>query len=243
MCIFIILDDDKESVVGSDGSDSEEDFVVIIPDCFNLELPLSTHPHDFMTRSCDYLDCMTSSHDNINDVMVQSHDSIMSPTPIVSNLVPIPPQVTIPDTTTTTNKPEHQTLPTNNPKTTAAHKIPSTSPRTGRRPFVPERVTLRGVKDSRIRNPLTVATGIVNTVSDLVEGLTLPGRKRGTTEKDAGKQDTTASKEEATVINDNQEQPQNSPEEDEEMFVVSESHLYFFVLLLPHLLSNGSLYT
>ena len=52
------------------------------------------------------------------------------------------------------------------------------SPHTDRRQFVPARVTLRGVKDARLRNPLTMATGLVNTVTDLVEGLTLAGKKR-----------------------------------------------------------------
>ena len=35
--------------------------------------------------------------------------------------------------------------------------------------FVPERITLKQVKESRRYNPITVATGLVNTVTDLVD--------------------------------------------------------------------------
>ena len=80
----------------------------------------------------------------------------------------------------------------------------------GRRLFVPERVTLRGVKDARLRNPLTVATGLVNTVSDLVEGLTISGKKR-------------ERREEGAAAQEKQQEQQLPPtaEEEEETFVVS----------------------
>ena len=35
--------------------------------------------------------------------------------------------------------------------------------------FVPERITLKQVKESRCYNPITMATGLVNTITDLVD--------------------------------------------------------------------------
>ena len=206
-------DTDKESVA-SDGSDSEDDFVVVIPDCFNLNLPLLSTPQQHLSQfhiATDYT-CTSRDKTDDNDVMSQSHDSSEHPqggnpptVPSVTNPVPIPPppQVSVPRKT----EPEKQTPPTNTPPA-------GTSPRMGRRPFVPGRVTLREVKDGRLTNPLTVATGLVNTVTDLVEGLTLSGKKKETTEKDGGKQD------EATTSNTDGDAVLKEQDEDE-MFVVS----------------------
>ena len=141
--------------------------MVVIPDCFNLDIPLTSHsaPQSMTQSYDDFQLAADTSHDpaptTTDDVMMRSCDSVLpneQPTP-----VPIPHV-----------EPGQKTPPTasNEPKTTGA------SPQTDRRQFVPPRVTLRGVKDARLRNPLTMATGFVNTVTDLVEGLTLSGKKR-----------------------------------------------------------------
>lgn len=211
--IFSTGEDDRESTA-SGASDSEDDFVVVIPDCFNLDVPLTTCPsHDITTQSCDEFEFMNGSHDQFagpDDIMTQSHDSVVVHTPPTTDsrpTVPIP--VLYRDPAPHPN-PQSQTTadePKTNPPTSAG-----TSPRTGRRLFVPERVKLRDVKDARLTNPLTVATGLVNTVADLVEGLTISGKKRGSTEKD-GLED---------VANKKEEVPRNQPTpEEEEEFVVS----------------------
>ena len=174
----------------SDGSDSEDDFVVVIPECFNLNVPLfshSPHPHT-LTQSCDDFELMIPPQESPpptnGDITTRSCESPHTPA-----------------------EPEHR----NPPDATIDPKISSgASPRSGRRLFVPERVTLRGVKDARLRNPLTVATGLVNTVSDLVEGLTISGKKR---------------REEGAAAQEKQQQQQQQQlpptAEEEETFVVS----------------------
>ena len=90
-------------------------------------------------------------------------------------------------------------------------------------------MTLREVKDARLRNPLTVATGLLNTVSDLVEGLNLSGKRRGEgTDKDGRKPESTVA--------------EGEEHQEEETFVVSGSHSPLFIppsvthplTLLPH---------
>ena len=192
---------DRESG-DSEGSDSEDDFVVVIPDCFNLDIPLTSHsaPHSMTHSRHDFVltgtspDPAPTTAAAAGDVMARSSDS----TP-----VPVPSQPPVPHV-----DPGQQTPPTaavpNKPKTTGA------SPQTERRQFVPSRVTLRGVKDARLRNPLTMATGLVNTVTDLVEGLTLAGKKReGRKGEEGGQQ--------------HSHPPPVPDEEEEEIFVVSSS--------------------
>ena len=190
--------------------------MVVIPDCFNLDVPLSTClSHDFTTQSCDDFEFMNGSHDQFvapDDIMTKSHDSVVVHTPPTTDSrptvpVPSPPQVPAPYP-----GPQSQTIaaePTVNPTAAAG-----TSPRTGRRLFVPERVKLRDVKDARLTNPLTVATGLMNTMADLVEGLTISGKKRDSTEKD-GRGD---------VANEGETPGNQHPPEEEEEFVVSGSH-------------------
>ena len=194
--------------IASDASGSDDEFVVVIPDCFNLELPLSAHSprpsHDLMTRSCED-EYMIGSHD-------QSHDSTVPPPsePVTNPTTLSPPQDSVPRP-----KPNPQTPPTSEPKATSSA---GTSPQTGRRSFVPERVTLRDVKDARLTNPLTVASGLVNTVTHLVEGLTIKGKKKATNsvEKDDGGE----AKKEGAEVNKGGRQQQEEQEE-EEAFVVS----------------------
>ena len=226
---------ETDSLSGSE-ADSDDEFVVVIPDCFNLDLPLSGHAplpsHDAMTRSCDLslnidptagpCDQFTVSH----DVMTQSHESVMTPThaepvthlpsasfePVTHQPLPSASEDSIPRP-----KPEPQAPPTSDPPKTAS---PGTSPRAGRRGFVPEPVTLRGVKDARLINPLTVATGLVNTVAHLVEGLGFPGKRSS---REGEREVSGEGRKEEPMASDegqgNGEQQQT--EEEEEAFVVS----------------------
>lgn len=58
---------------------------------------------------------------------------------------------------------------TEQPPDTVETSSPGSSPPRGRKEFVPRRYTLQNVKDARLyTNPLALATGLVNTVSDLV---------------------------------------------------------------------------
>ena len=123
--------DDAASVASDDS-----DFVVVIPDCFDLDKPM---PGFSSVRSSSSLNEHTAS--------IKSCDS----------------QVTFQDETVTPML-EPQTHNVDPP-------VGGASPDTARKAnFVPERITLQLVKDGRLyRNPLTVATGLVNTVSDLVD--------------------------------------------------------------------------
>ena len=214
--------------VASDDSASSDDFVVVIPDCFNLDLPLSTDPsRTDVNTSCDDFEFMAGLYDQVSvtdDVMLQSHDSIVvheptssetivnpAPVPLPEDSVPVP--VPPPEDSAPHPISEPQAPPTSDPQTTP----PGTSPRMRRREFVPERVTLREVKDARLLNPLTVATGLVNTVAHLVEGLTIPGRRKPTTESDGRE----VKREDSKATQGQQEEE----EEEEETFVVSESLL------------------
>ena len=67
------------------------------------------------------------------------------------------------------NPPSSDSIP--KPKPAAVNEqTMATSPTTARRTgFVPERKTLRDVKAAGIRNPLTIASGFVNTVAGMME--------------------------------------------------------------------------
>ena len=194
---------DRESG-DSEGSDSEDDFVVVIPDCFNLDIPLTSHsaPHSMTHSRHDFV--LTGTSPDPAPTTAAAAGDVMPPVPHVDPGQQTPPTAAVP----------------NKPKTTGA------SPQTERRQFVPSRVTLRGVKDARLRNPLTMATGLVNTVTDLVEGLTLAGKKReGRKGEEGGQQ--------------HSHPPPVPDEEEEERFVVSSSfcvgswgELYLYVLVL-----------
>ena len=119
--------DDAASVASEDS-----DFVVVLPDCFDLDKPLSGFS-SLRSSVCD----PTAS--------IKSHDS----------------QVT-----------SQQNTPSVKVET-PSHVTPlvgGASPDTARKAnFVPERITLKQVKESRLYNPITMATGLVNTVTDLVD--------------------------------------------------------------------------
>ena len=125
------LDNDDAASVASNDSD----FVVVIPDCFDLDKPL---PGFSSIRSTTSLDDPTASIKS-RDGHVTSQDEIP------------PPKVDV----TVTGEPT----------------VGGASPDTARKAnFVPERITLKQIKDGRrYRNPITVATGLVNTVTDLMD--------------------------------------------------------------------------
>lgn len=125
--------DDTASVASDDS-----DFVVLIPDCFDLDKPLP----GFSIKSTTSLNEPTDS--------IKSHDShVTSKGEIISPKAELP----------------------HAPVEPAVGAVGGASPETARKAsFVPERITLKQVKDSRLyRNPITVATGLVNTVTDLVD--------------------------------------------------------------------------
>ncbi len=66
-----------------------------------------------------------------------------------------------------TNSDEPKPTPSATPPSTSLPK--SATPPTGRREFVPQRITLENLRGTRMyRRPLTFATGLVNTVSDIL---------------------------------------------------------------------------
>ena len=142
--------DDAASVASDDS-----DFVVVLPDCFDLDKPLSG---------------FSSLRSSINDptASVKSHDS-----QVISQQ----------DTASVKAKP---------PSHVNDHLPPvgGASPDTARKAnFVPERITLKQVKDSRIYNPITMATGLVNTVTDLVDKRVHFGPKKTPPPQDSSSSD------------------------------------------------------
>ena len=123
-------------------SDDSEDFVVVIPDCFDLDKPLP----GFSAPTVSHDDYMTPP---VNQEPEQQ-ETLTTPTPqpVTPGTVLSPPDL-----------PSHvQTSP---PKA-------STSPPAPRKGNF-GRVTFQTVKDGKFCNPLTIATGFVNSMSDFVE--------------------------------------------------------------------------
>jgi hypothetical protein len=122
--------DDAASVASDDS-----DFVVVLPDCFDLGKPLS----GFSSLRSSIIDPTTS---------IKSHDSQVTSQQEIPSIKADPPSHV----------------------TGASPPVGGASPDTARKAnFVPERITLKQVKESRRYNPITVATGLVNTVTDLVD--------------------------------------------------------------------------
>ena len=122
--------DDAASVASDDS-----DFVVVLPDCFDLGKPLS----GFSSLRSSIIDPTTS---------IKSHDGQVTSQQEMLSIKAEPPSHV----------------------TGASPPVGGASPDTARKAnFVPERITLKQVKESRLYNPITVATGLVNTVTDLVD--------------------------------------------------------------------------
>ena len=81
-----------------------------------------------------------------------------------------------------TSQPEIPSIKADPPShVTGASPVGGASPDAARKAnFVPERITLKQVKESRCYNPTTVATGLVNTVTDLVDKRVNFGPKKTT---------------------------------------------------------------
>ena len=122
-CYPTVKVDDTASVASDDS-----DFVVIIPDCFDLDKPLPGYSSIRSTTS------LNEPTDSINSHTSKDEPKVDDPTD------PQP-------------------------------SVGGASPETARKAnFVLERITLKQVKDGRLyRNPITLATGLVNTVTDLVD--------------------------------------------------------------------------
>ena len=121
---------------------------MIIPDCFDVNKPLPGYTPPVIESEYPVPPPILP-HDN----MTRSSDSHMTfsePEPEVKHKpIPTPSQ---PPTLTSSTPPQGATHPT------ARHE------------FVPQRVTIKNVQDARrlYKRPLTLATGLVNAVSDLV---------------------------------------------------------------------------
>ena len=152
MSLFPSVKLDDAASVASDDSD----FVVVLPDCFDLDKPLSGFS-SLRSSVCD----PTAS--------IKSHDSQVTSqqnTPLVK-----------------AEPPSHAIPP-----------VGGASPDTARKAnFVPERITLKQVKESRRYNPITVATGLVNTVTDLVDKSVNFGPKKTTDDTPPTTQDSSTS--------------------------------------------------
>ena len=130
-------DEVETASVISHASDDSDDFVVIIPDCFDLNKPLPGY------------DCDPTPPAN-QDQQAEEVESMVEepPTPQPTEELP---------STELPSQPHGTTSP-----------AVTTSPPTARKGSF-GRVTLKTVKDGGFRNPFTIATGFMNTMSDLVE--------------------------------------------------------------------------
>ena len=90
--------------------------------------------------------------------------------PVIQPQYPVPPPILSHDVMTRSSDSHITSSIVEEPKPTLTNSTPSqTTPPTARREYVPQRVTLKNVRDARMyRRPFTVATGLVNTMSDLV---------------------------------------------------------------------------
>ncbi len=146
-----------------------DDFVVVIPDCFNLDVPLADYTPLHLRRKeltptsslVSHDSHVTSSTDGPQDGEVSEVEILEAPPtyPPSGGVLGLPPSTdSLPRP-----KPESQPEPESQLKG---------SPSTARRPsskFVPQKVTLSTVKASGRRHPFFIATGVMNTLTDLVQ--------------------------------------------------------------------------
>ena len=144
--------------------------MVVIPDCFNLDIPLEGYVPLHLRKQEE-----------------ESHDGHITPEP--EGQMDESDLEIIEDSfagslraqgsgEATTIQPSLDSIPRPKPAASTTEPALTSEPPTQNQPpggprrasnFVPERVTLKNVRDAGIRNPLTVATGLVNSFSDLVE--------------------------------------------------------------------------
>lgn len=117
--------------------DDSDDFVVIIPDCFDLNKPLPGYDRDLTPPATQ-------------DQQAEGEESVIEEPPTPQPTTELP-------STKLPSEPHGATPP-----------AVTTSPPTARKGSF-GRVTLQTVKDGGFRNPLTIATGFMNTMSNLVE--------------------------------------------------------------------------
>ena len=142
---------DAASVI-SHASNNSEDFVIVIPDCFDLDKPLAGFTAPDM------------SHDNhLTPPANQDQEPEQQET--ISNEPPTPTPTPTPQTAIPGALPPPPELPSH---------VQTSPPKASASPLAPPkgnfgRVTFQTVKDGRFCNPLTIATGFVNSMSDFVE--------------------------------------------------------------------------
>lgn len=147
---FILFADgemDAASVISHASNDSE-DFVIVIPDCFDLDKPLA----GFSAPDMSHDNHMTPLANQDQEPEQQETLSKEPPTPTPQTAIPGP-------------------LP---PLSELPSHVQTSSPKASASPLAPPkgnfgRVTFQTVKDGRFCNPLTIATGFVNSMSDFVE--------------------------------------------------------------------------
>ena len=127
---------------------SDDEFVVIIPDCFKLDKPLEGFTPEVTTPTTEELPPVEPQQEQVQATSSPSPSPSPSPPPISSPVEtqPLPPQ------------------PKLSPRLS-----PGSPPKRGKETFVPERTTLADAWMSRSRNPLTYAVGLINTVADLAD--------------------------------------------------------------------------
>ena len=203
----------EEEMEVDEASDSDSEFVVVIPDCFNLEIPFSgqsshcdtpqshDQSHDKMSYQC--LDVVEDGSRDYATVMTLHNAEILAQ----GSMPSAPPLSSLPQDSDPRPKPEQPELPV--PDDT---KASNTSPQMGRKEFVPKPITLSNVKAARLTNPLTVATGFVNTVTHLVEGLARPGKGEKSEGEHNSQQEPSNAKQQPSLVE----------EEEDDAFVVRE---------------------
>ena len=136
------------SLVNLDDAD-DSDFIVVLPDCFDLGKPLS----GFSSLRSSVIDPATS---------IKSHNSQVTSQPAIPSIKADPPSHV----------------------TGASPPVGGASPNAVcKANFVPERITLKQVKESRCYNPITMATGLVSTVTDLEDKRVNFGPKKTTDDR------------------------------------------------------------
>ena len=135
--------------VGSSVSTDSDDFVVVIPDCFDLDKPLP----GFSVQNSLVASSIASHDSHVTSLSNQNQDEPPEYCEAVTSDGPLSPLGVV------LEQPRSNDTPTT-----------QQTPPTVRREFVPQPMTLKTVKDCRMYyNPLNVATGFMNTVSNLVE--------------------------------------------------------------------------
>ena len=167
------VDEYETASVVSHASCDSDDFVVVIPDCFNLDVPLKGYVplHLRKEEEEETHDSHMTLHANLEDQGDDSDLEIIED-PFVRSSRPQGGEEVITEQPSLDGIPRPKS-PTSTTKPAPTSELPAQNYPPGSSKtassFVPERITLKNVRDARIRNPLTLATGLVNSFSDLMQ--------------------------------------------------------------------------